>query len=145
MHVKSTTVSYADFSLRKTTAITKCFTNPTLHPPFINCWIFTIHPEGILSSTPVFWYTRGAQLSSCSSHEPVPVVEVKDVITDTFVDFVVYRAITTFEDLIIATLIRNCSKKGKTLSSCSALLLRTTVVVVSLPPFYSCMFITMPL
>ena len=145
MHVKSTTVSYADFSLRITTA-TECFTNPTLHLPFINCRIFAIHPEGIHSSTPVPCYTRGGQLSSCSSHEPVPAVEVEDVITDTFVDFVVYRAITIFEDLIIATLMRNCSKRrGKGLSSCSTLLLRTIVVVVSLSPFYSWMFITIPL
>ena len=111
MHVKSTTVPYNDFSLQQAT-VTVILTNPALHSPFIFCWIFTIHPEGPHSSTPVSWYTRGGQLSPSSSHKPVPAVEVEAIITDPFDDFVVYRAITTFEDLIKAALIRSCSNKG---------------------------------
>ena len=123
MHVETIAVPYTDFGPTITTATNGCLTNLALHPPFTNCWVFTIHPEGILSSTLVLWYTRGGQLSPCSSHEPVPAVEVEDVITDPFVDFVVYRAITIFEGLIIATLIRSCKKKiGKSLSNCSTLL-----------------------
>ena len=111
VHVKSTAVPYTDFSL-PTTTVTPALTNLALHSPFILCRIFTNHPERSTSSTPVLWYTRGGQLSSCSSHEPVPAVEVEDVITDLFVEFVVYRAITIFEDLIIAALIRSCSNKS---------------------------------
>ena len=112
VHVISTTVPYADFGLPTTTVI-KSLTNPALHSPFIFCWIFSIHPHRKHSSTPVPWYTRGGQLSPSSSHEPVPAVEVEAVITDPFDDFVVYRAITTFEDLIKAALIRSCSNKSK--------------------------------
>ena len=119
VHVKSTAVPYSDCSLQTTTVIRtcrtcrNCLTNPAPHPPFIFCWIFTIHPEGKFSSTLVHWYTRGGQLSTCSSREPVPAAEVEYVITNHFVELVVYRAITTFEDLIKAALIRSCSNKSK--------------------------------
>ena len=111
VHVESIAVPYTDFGSTITARTNGCLTNLALHPPFTNYWVFTIHPEGKRSSTLVHWYTRGGQLSPCSSHEPVPAVEVEDVITDRFADFVVYRAITIFEDLIIATLIRSCKKK----------------------------------